>query len=505
MLTLYIGNIYIDIVGNLPSSTWKALERHLSFRPQGYQFTPAFNRWREVDGKKIRRVWDGWKRQFWKGKKRTYFPTGLFSLAKEFLNNNNIPFTTVDTREKPDPNFEIEESGEFSYYPYQIPVIDKSCNIGRGILQAATGSGKTVIGGGIIAKLDVAPFMFFVTSIDLLTQAKESLQKSLLIAGKQAEVGQIGGGVVDIKDINVCTIQTAVRALGKQWDSKYKFDDEDTDDKTPIEERRKDIIDVIRSAKGSIADEIQHWRSDTCQLVARELKSAYYTFGMSATPFRDEGDDMLIQACFGKVITQITASQLIREGYLIRPDIKMVHVKNKKSIYKQWQSLYKDQVVENDLYNGMIANIANAYIKENRLVLVLIRQIAHGKLLESMIPESIFLSGSSSKKSRERGIKNLRNKYVSCIISSTIFDEGVDVKPLDTVILAGQGKSRTRALQRIGRILRTFEDENGRKKTKATAIDFCLHQKYLKDHAVEREKVYRTEPEFQVEDIDPSL
>jgi superfamily II DNA or RNA helicase len=183
----------------------------------------------------------------------------------------------------------------------------------------------------------------------------------------------------------------------------------------------------------------------------------------------------------------------------------MVHVRGKQSIYKQWQSIYKDQVVENDMYNGMIANIANAYIKEGRLVLILVKHINHGKTIESMIPGSIFLSGNSPKKARENGIKSLRNKYISCIVSSSIFDEGIDIKPLDTVILAGQGKSKTRALQRIGRIIRKFEDENGNKKEKATAIDFCIHQKYLKNHAIDREKTYQLEPEFSVEDIDPIL
>jgi len=217
----------------------------------------------------------------------------------------------------------------------------------------------------------------------------------------------------------------------------------------------------------------------------------------SATPYRDEGDDMMIQACFGKKIAEVTASQLIRDDWLIKPSIKMVHIKKQKSVYKQWQSIYQDQITENEYYNGVVSNIANSYVKHGRMVLVLVRQIKHGKLLESMIPDSLFLSGKSSKKDRIEGIRSLRRKEISCIVSSTIFDEGIDIKPLDTVILAGQGRSKTRAMQRIGRILRPFEG-----KTTATAIDFYVHQKYLKDHAKSREKMYKTEPEYDVEDID---
>ena len=83
-------------------------------------------------------------------------------------------------------------------------------------------------------------------------------------------------------------------------------------------------------------------------------------------------------------------------------------------------------------------------------------------------------------------------------------DEGIDVRPLDTLLLAGQGRSKVRAMQRVGRVIRPYEDEYG-KKEKATVVDFCIHQKYLKSHAVAREKMYASEPEYAIEDIDPSM
>jgi len=61
----------------------------------------------------------------------------------------------------------------------------------------------------------------------------------------------------------------------------------------------------------------------------------------------------------------------------------------------------------------------------------------------------------------------MREGAPSITIASVIFDEGIDCRPLDTLILAGGGKSATRSLQRIGRILRPYEG-----KTKAIAVDF---------------------------------
>lgn len=496
MLQLRIGNINTDIVGPLSSTQWRTLEKDLSFRPEDFMFTRQYNKWIFNNGKKVKRMWDGWTRLCRKNKKRTYFPTGLYSLVINNLKEQNIPYSTVDCREFPEPNIELELSEDFEERDYQTKVCDDACEQQRGIIQAATGAGKTAMSAGIIRRLSVTPFLFFVTSIDLLVQARSELQKFLIHNGSNLRVGQIGGGVIDIADVNVLTAQTAVRAIGKKW---QKYDSEEKDDKTPIEERAEDIKELLANAKGAICDEVQHWRADMCQEIVKSLLSCYYIYGISATPYRDAGDDLVIQACFGKKVAVITASELIQQGWLMKPNIYVVHLENKRSLYRQWQSIYKEQVVESPFYNGAIANIANAYIQQGRLVLGLVQQINHGKYLSSMIEGSRFLSGKSSKKLRLESIEALRNKDIRCIISTTIFDEGIDIKPLDTLLLAGQGKSKTRAMQRVGRTLRPFKD-----KPDPTVIDFRLNQKYLSEHNDKRVEMYRTEPEFNIKHLNPN-
>lgn len=498
MLAAYINNVHTDLVGDLPDSLFYELERQLSFRPEGYQFHPLYNRWiKDKNSKKSRRAWDGWTRLIRKNTKRTYFRTGLFSIVKDFFSNKNIQCDYYDCREVHQPTLNLSLSPLYVPRDYQEFIVSDCGPKERGIIRVATGGGKTVIAAGLLNYFRVSPSIFFVTSIDLLTQAKESFESFLLEDGKPIEIGQVGGGVIDIRDINVMTVQTAVRALGKKWDKKYKYDDEDEDDKTPIEQKKDEIVALLRNAKFAAGDEIHHWRNETCQLIFKELGNARKVIGLSGTPYRDQGDDLLISACFGKKIADISASKLIREGWLVKPKIKMVHVRGPKSVYKSWPEIYKDQVSENESYNALAAGIANSYIKKGRTVLVLVKQIKHGKALEALVPGSLFLSGKSAKKRREAGIKLLRAKDITCIISSVIFDEGIDVKCLDTVLMTGQGKSKTRALQRVGRILRPFEG-----KTDAIAIDFCIHQLFLEDHALEREKMYRTEEEFEIEHID---
>lgn len=214
----------------------------------------------------------------------------------------------------------------------------------------------------------------------------------------------------------------------------------------------------------------------------------------SATPYRDKGDDILIEGCFGRTIADISASFLIKKGHLIKPTIYFFKVNNMRGLRKSaYANIYKQAIVENSFRNQKIVEMANRFLTGGRKVLILVKQIKHGKLLEELIPESAFIHGSTGKKKREAHLDKMREGGPQVTIASVIFDEGIDVRPLDTLILGGGGKSPTRALQRIGRILRPFED-----KKDAIAVDFMDNCKYMLSHSKKRLNIYKTEDEFDI-------
>jgi len=94
---------------------------------------------------------------------------------------------------------------------------------------------------------------------------------------------------------------------------------------------------------------------------------------------------------------------------------------------------------------------------------------------------------------RKQAIQEMREGKRIALIASTIADEGLDIKNLSAIILAGGGKSSTRALQRIGRVLRPFDG-----KTHAVVIDFDDEAKYLRKHSLRRKLIYETEPRFDI-------
>ncbi len=521
-LVLHVDHSSTAIVeGRLTKESYKEFKKALGYKPENVKFMLR-TMLEKAKAKEIARArrfceepnennykwleaWDGYKSNvcYNKGKctchikkDYTHFSTGLLTKAREFFNKYNISYKFVDKRVLAKKTKSFSLSADFEQRDYQIDVINKACNKQRGIIKCATGSGKTAIAAGIIAKLSISPFIVYVTSKDLLHQAHNEFTRFIRSNGGSIDIGIIGDGKCEIKDINVMTVQTAVRALGGKY---QKYDEEDKgDDTTDISSSKKDIKDLIYSAKGITGDECQYWTAATCQIISDCSVSAHYRFGQSASPWRDLGDDILIDACFGRCIADISASFLIDRGYLVAPEIFFIQNKGVTGLkYSSYPKIYSQAIVNNSKRNEWIAKIAIRMHKEGRLPLVLVKQIQHGNILNNLIENSVFLSGKISSKKRKEHLEKMRKRECGITIASVIFDEGVDIRPLDTLILAGGGKSQTRALQRIGRILRTYPG-----KENAIAIDFDDHCKYLHKHSQKRRKIYSVEKRFTIKDVD---
>lgn len=492
-MKLKVNNVVTYIDPPLKGQIYAEFKKKLGYQPQESIWMSQSNP-----------HWDGWITTVCYGsgkcrcpnKKNTmHFPTGLLSLAKDFFDNHNIGYQIEDCRPKIESFSPLELSNNYILRDYQEHTISKAIKKQRGIIKAATGAGKTVIAGSIMAKIGAFPACFFVTTKDLLYQAKEELEKLILKDGKPIKVGLIGDGKCEVKDINIITVQTAVRSLGMKFD---KYDDEDDydslDEVIKDDNKKEEIKNLILNCKTMICDETHHWAASTCQIISDYCASARYRFGISATPWRDLDDDILIDACFGKLISDISASTLIEQKVLVPPKIYFVHIKNKFG--GTFSDVYKRGIVENTYRNTIIKNLAEQFISEGRQTLILVRHVAHGEILQDMIPNSIFLHGSIKNKSRQDAIVKMKEGKHRCVIASSIFDEGIDVRPLSALILAGSGKSQTRALQRIGRVIRSYEGKND-----AIIVDFFDDMKYMRKHSQARRKMYKTEPKFDISDI----
>lgn len=483
IVTISINNVFCQISYLTDIRVIDKLDRELSYYVEGYQYMPSYKA----------RKWDGRTRLLTNQLK---FQTGLLPYVEDILRRCNVQYQLNDTREDVILGEEIAINKNY-YIPrdYQIQTVDECLKHKCGLVKIATGGGKSFVISMLIAKTNIKTVVY-VISLDLLYQTKKAIEDALGIT-----CGIVGGGECVIRQITVATPYTISNAYDKVYDP---FDDEESRaQKESLGKVSKiKIQKMVEDAQMFVFDEVQFLAASSFQWIAKNSKHARYRLGFSATPWRNDNADLALTAVTGKQLIDIDATTLINKHVLVPPKIYFFDVpeldgyKINNHGKKSYASIYDAYIVENKNRNEMIIEAAIKLREKNKKILILVKRKKHGlKLLESM-PKNIatyFINGDAPIEERQ-AVKTLFNiNKIDIIIASSIFDTGVDLPILDALILAGSGKSSIRALQRIGRIIRSAPN-----KTHAIVVDFIDNAPFLIKHSKERCIIYKCEKAFDV-------
>ena len=348
---------------------------------------------------------------------------------------------------------------------------------------------NTVVMAAAIAKFNVKPVAVFATTNALCEQLQRELSRFLGVP-----VGLVGNGRNRVEDVTVYSVQSVTE-------------------------------DMLRQTALILFDECQHVPCETCHAIAKLAVNAVYRVGVSATPWRDSGDDLLIEAALAprNPKTAVSASDLIKMGYLIKPKIYFVPVRDSFP-GNNYARLYAAAITQNTHRNLQIRRIVKELYERGRHVLVLVKIIEHGERLLELIKAAIpdadekkatvvvdqntggesmvrvgrveFIQGEDGSTRRTAVLNAVKEGTCRVLIATTIADEGLDLPILDTLVLAGGGKSSTKAYQRIGRVLRLYEG-----KTNAFVFDFMEKTPLLRRHSQTRKRLYDAEPEWEVDEF----
>ena len=459
----------------------KKLHKFLSFRLTGVEYTPAFK--------------NGWSGITYLLSKNNKFNIGLIGKVKSFLDEQRVSFTIEDKRPPKTISCSLDISKKLKEYnliprDHQVRINDITNTYDRGIVRAATGSGKTLCTALIAAKLN-KPTIIYVIGLDLLDQFHKLFSKLF-----DEKIGYIGNGTCDPARITIASIWTIGRALS--LDKSAIIDDDSVLSEKDIDQSNYGkIINLLEQTKLHIFDESHVVTTGTIAAIYKNIDPEYL-YGFSGTPFRDDNSDLLINGILGEQIIDVPASELIAKKLLAAPIIKFVAVPKKYlENNSQYQSVYKEYIVENEVRNNIILKQTESLLSKNYTPLVLFKQINHGNiLLEKFQTAGIkceMLYGDDTLDRRNEVKELLIKKKISVILASTIFDLGIDLPELNALVLCGGGKSSIRALQRIGRVIRAFPGKNF-----AAVVDFFDQARFLKKHSMIRYDIYSSEPGFKV-------
>ena len=479
-ISLVIDNIDTKIAGALSDAILDKISDALSYKTSIYNGAKFI----EVENKMFLR------------KPRT-FPTGLCSNVAKIFDDNGVDFDIIDRRKITHRKEPITLLANLR--DYQQTIVDEAIKNQRFIVQVATGGGKTVIASGIIARLNVKT-LFMVHTGDLFKQAHDELSKFLGVP-----IGRIGGGYCEIRDINVCMIQTLHAVMGKEY---VPFDEIEKDSPYDTSEDDSSKFNQIRmlleQAECVLVDECHHISSDSYVNIMRACRNSFYKGGLSATPLRGDGRDMVLKAYAGSMIGKISASYLISKGWLIKPKIYYLQGTSNskyKLEKKKYNGIYKKYITESVYRNTKIVDCTVRLTEMKMKVLITVATKKHGFHLLRMIQERLpdvkseFIHGSVKRDERSSFLDRMRAGDLDVLIGTSLADEGLDIPILNALILAGGGKSATRMIQRVGRVLR--KDPKGLK-TEAIVIDFKDNVRYLLGHYKQRREILESEPEFEI-------
>src|SRR5690606_11050871 len=143
---------------------------------------------------------------------------------------------------------------------YQIKAVEAAVKAGSGIIQEATGAGKTLLLTLLLAKYNCKT-VIYVIGTDLLYQMKDTVEEALGI-----ECGIVGDGHCDIKKVTVATIWSAAAAFNK----KVKFSDTDFHIDSEKKNKQLDkyrVRQMVEDAELFFIDECQYAAAETVQFL----------------------------------------------------------------------------------------------------------------------------------------------------------------------------------------------------------------------------------------------
>jgi len=442
-MKIFVSNVY-SVLKTKEKDLLKALGKKYSCKTPGYQFTPSYKRG----------SWNGEKEFF--SSKTGKFGSGLLYSVIEDLNYLERDFEIVDGRDA--LSLEDYALEGITYRPYQKYLIEEALERKSCIIKAPTGSGKTLVMGGLLKALEGKKGIVFFNKKQLLHQTYKFLTEH------GVEVGVAFGDGVDIKDITLCTIQSVDKIIMSHLeDSDFIMFDE-----------------IHEFARGKLATK-----------VLKSFPSASVRIGMTATPPTDKYSKLSLTSFLGKEIEYVTAEELVSEGYLTPPSIQMIAMPDIEIDAYENQSymeIYNDYIVENDERNNMIADIARNITGDKSKVLILTKNLKHAEALNKLLPGSFKLEGKDSLKDREDVLQSFVDAPgPSIIIGTIIFQTGVDIPELTHLINARGLKSEIATVQALGRTLRKHEN-----KSKVFIYDFIDKAPYLGKHSVQRLRAYKS-------------
>lgn len=410
---------------DIPIELERAIKAELTIDNPRYIAAKRYGRW---IGKNLKPKLKYYSQ--WPGK--LFFPRGFGNqavlLCREHTGKNP---EIIDQRQKLSPvNFNF--SGKLR--PYQHDGVERILRGSFGVLEAGTGSGKTVMALAVIAKRR-QPTLVIVHTKELLYQWHDRAQEFLGISP-----GLIGDSHMRIEDLTI------------------------------------GIVNSVRTRCDKLAPQFGHLIVDECHRVPATLFTdvvstfdCWYMLGLSATAFRsDDGTTKLIYTYMGDRLHQVDRNELEQTGAVVRPTL----VRRKTNFTYGYRGEYQKLITALTKHEGRNRQIVEDICqivakKDGGTILVVSDRVSHCKVFEELLQRRgvnvALLTGKTPPEQRCEIVKSVIEGEVDVLISTLqLIGEGFDCPDLTTLVLTTPITFEGRLLQVIGRIMRPGKNKEAK-------------------------------------------
>lgn len=352
-------------------------------------------------------------------------------------------------------------------FPHQVEALSTWWQRGaRGVVVLPTGTGKTHLAVLAIARTG-RPALVVTPTIDLLNQWYGELSVAF-----DVPVGLLGGGYYDLQPLTVTTYDSAYIYLDR-WGNRYGL---------------------------LVFDECHHLPGPSYQLIAVG-SIAPFRLGLTATPERADGQEVLLSELIGPIVFRKEIRQLAGE-FLADYEVERLYVElseEEKARYQQARSVYRQFVESKGISMGgkqgwqrfIQASCRSAegrtafqaYREQKRIAMAapaklhlldqLLERHARDRVLiftydnatvylisrQFLIPA---ITHQTKARERQEFLKKFHSGEYPVLVTSQVLNEGVDVPAANVgIILSGTGSVREH-VQRLGRLLRRHGDKRAK-------------------------------------------
>ena len=353
-------------------------------------------------------------------------------------------------------------------FPHQVRMLEEMQNARskgrhRNLAVAATGTGKTVFSALDYRRLceqsgKKLKLLFIAHRKEILDQARRTFG-DVMLKGNFGEL-LTGGKKPEYNEAVFATIQTLSGAA--------------------LENYAPDYFDVI------IMDECHHIEAASWDKVFNYFKPREF-IGLTATPEREDGVNIADKYFDGYVATSIRLWDALEDNLLVPfqyfgiadgTDLRHINIRGGRYDENDLAKRYTDHEDAKRRLRIIVKELREKVDNPLRMkALGFCVSVKHAEYMAQKFNEvgipADFLVGTDSAERRAEVMKNLADEAheLTTIFTVDLFNEGVDIPSVDTLLMLRPTQSLTLFLQQLGRGLRRAP-----LKSVLTVLDFVGHQ-----------------------------